>query len=191
VNLRKYYVVSLFIIIAIAFTENLKMFILSTIYVLMFYHINICFFIFERTIHNYSVITIKMELPTIIIFPCNYNYKKTFLFFHASFREISRAISFRPFFLAKSKSVYVPSSIFNIHVRHTERLIRYLSAHFVDSVEIPDALRYVSYSTPCWHHLQYIHKYTLARTHTYTYTLSFSISIFLSLSICLFIFLSR
>lgn len=48
--------------------------------------------------------------------------------------------------------VYVPSSIFNVRARHTEHLIRYLSVHFVDSVEIPNALSYASYSAPRWHH---------------------------------------
>jgi len=93
--------------------------------------------------------------------------------------------------LAKSKSV--SSSIFNVRARHMERLIRYLSVHFVDSVEIPSALRYASYFVACW----YLHASmrTRARAHTRTHTHSlclFSSSYFsIYLSLFIFLFLLR
>lgn len=97
-------------------------------------------------------------------------------------REISRAISqshsFRPFLSQKARASAFFSSVLNVHAKHTKRLIRYLSAHFVDSVEIPSALRYASYSAPCWHPSTY----KCADTHILFLYLSIHLLIFLFLA---------
>jgi len=128
-------------------------------------------------------ICVKLCFPS--IFGCrDVSLPKTgIMYFHR--RAISLRVRVPSVSLAKSKSVSVPSSIFNVRARHMERLIRYLSVHFVDSVEIPSVLRYASYFVPAGTIYMQMCARVRARTHTHSLCLfsSFYFSIYLSLSI--------